>query len=804
MKHFSKGFLKDVALLLLVTIIAGSGFSSAVAYAVDTYFGDTLSGLVGEYGEYQLLLHVRQEAKDAARTQLEKLLEKEFPGAKLKEGIAIAGIANFFIALPQKAITKKVFSSLGKYFNDLPGQSGYTVLLEPTVVVEGVQGNIYGQLIEKIERLDHVRFAFRQGGQIYVLLTKPEYSQQVTGEINEILAENQILELRFPRGYKVDPKALGDQLAKALSLELGEQVRNVSPSGRNQDMDSLMETLSQLKGFLESYGTKVEVALATQSKVKRGSLIVFGGDNVVGEPPGEGSLVVEIKSISGRKATGIIQKGNSQKLLGADGREKLDAYLLAGGVVEGRVGEVSLENNRILLSNSLGESQKLLTELARTSREADAAARASLATIETFQNTKEQIEQIEALLTKLHQLLASPLGRIRQEDLDELMEAASATSSKIGQLLAKEEETTKTYSQLGENLEKILAMTPPAHPLRSNLEGLVAAVKLISGADDSLGPLAPQLESWRTSIAKEILSLLRADREGRREQVARLLAATQELTAAMDAVDPSVFAPSLELVAERAKAFKEIDLEGIAQEADKLQRALPQLSDEQITSSLNLLDQYLEGEAAPSEKVSLMVGKGIDLKKTEALVREQLDSDLVTLYGMQVGLVKPNMRSEVMRILGEVRLTIAAIFVVLVTILTLIFDHATLIAAFRFWSRNHQHKRQKRRRLEAALPYLYGSCTGALLLWGMTLLTGAQLPLVPRSSVIFLGAAFGLFTALFAEKLSPINRDEMVAGEAMGLTGGEVLQQIVIPAARPGIMQILNQRKVILGRKGGS
>ena len=219
MKHFSKGFLKDVALLLLVTIIAGSGCSSAVAYAVDTYFGDTLSGLVGEYGEYQLLLHVRQEAKDAARTQLEKLLEKEFPGAKLKEGIAIAGIANFFIALPQKAITKKVFSSLGKYFNDLPGQSGYTVLLEPTVVVEGVQGNIYGQLIEKIERLDHVRFAFRQGGQIYVLLTKPEYSQQVTGEINEILAENQILELRFPRGYKVDPKALGDQLAKALSLE---------------------------------------------------------------------------------------------------------------------------------------------------------------------------------------------------------------------------------------------------------------------------------------------------------------------------------------------------------------------------------------------------------------------------------------------------------------------------------------------------------------------------------------------------------------------------------------------------------
>ena len=78
MKHFSKGFLKDVALLLLVTIIAGSGFSSAVAYAVDTYFGDTLSGLVGEYGEYQLLLHVRQRQKTLPGHSLRSCWRKSF------------------------------------------------------------------------------------------------------------------------------------------------------------------------------------------------------------------------------------------------------------------------------------------------------------------------------------------------------------------------------------------------------------------------------------------------------------------------------------------------------------------------------------------------------------------------------------------------------------------------------------------------------------------------------------------------------------------------------------------------------
>ena len=68
----------------------------------------------------------------------------------------------------------------------------------------------------------------------------------------------------------------------------------------------------------------------------------------------------------------------------------------------------------------------------------------------------------------------------------------------------------------------------------------------------------------------------------------------------------------------------------------------------------------------------------------------------------------------------------------------------------------------------------------------MTLLTGAQLPLVPRSSVIFLGAAFGLFTALFAEKLSPINRDEMVAGEAMALQAARFCSRSLFQQPDPG------------------
>lgn len=805
MKHFGKGLLKDIALLLVVTITLGAGFSAAVAYGIDTYFGDTLSGLVGEYGEYQLLVHVQQEAKEAAKVQLAELLQKEFPGAKLKEGIAIAGTANFFIALPAQSVTKRVFANLSKFFNDLPGQSGYTVLLEPTVVVQGVQGNVYGQLIAEMERLEHVRFAFRQGGQIFVLLQGPEYSQEVTNQINQLLSRYQILEVRFPPSYTIDTTMVGDQLAKALSLELNKEVVNVSESGKNAQLDALVETLTQLKGFLESYATNVELELDPASKVRRGNLIAIGGEQpVFGEPLAGRNLVVEVKTVVGQKATGFIRKGNSQEILQADGKQELAAYLIENGVIGAKVGKVALQNKRVLLGKSLGESRKLLTQLAHTTQEAEQAAKGSLATIETFKQTQKQVAQVEKVLIQLERILSSPLGKVRQRDLDELMDETTKAMSQAGRLLSREGKKSESLPQLGQIIEEVLALTPQGHPLRQNLEGLTAALQMISGTED-LDSLSPELANWRSSLASGILKLVKGDREEQKKRVTELLASTKKLGEIMRTMDPSPFVPSLELVMQRAQAFNQIDLAGIAGQAEKLEKALPQLSDEKITSSLSLVDQYLAGEVSPTGSVSLLVRGGANLRQARGLIQQQLESDRLSLYSMQAGVVKPNMRSEVMRILGEVRLTIAAILIVLVTLLSLIFDHATLITAFRFWNRNHKHRRQASwQRLESAFPYLYGAGVGAGMLFAMSLLTGAQLPLLPPGGVIFLGAILGLFMAPLAERLSPIATDEVVAGEAMGMDSSEILRQIVIPAGRPGVMQILNRRLVIFGKGGGN
>jgi hypothetical protein len=96
MALFRDGFGKDWLILIFVSILVGTILSAGVARAVDAYFGDTIDGLIGEYGEYDLILHLREEAKDAGLEALKELIEKDLPGATIKEGVSIAGKANIF------------------------------------------------------------------------------------------------------------------------------------------------------------------------------------------------------------------------------------------------------------------------------------------------------------------------------------------------------------------------------------------------------------------------------------------------------------------------------------------------------------------------------------------------------------------------------------------------------------------------------------------------------------------------------------------------------------------------------------
>ena len=81
---FQDGFKKDIAILLIVTIIWGSLFAAGIASAANLYFGKTIAGLIGEYGEYDLAIQVREEMKGDADVQLQKIIAEQFPGGSLE------------------------------------------------------------------------------------------------------------------------------------------------------------------------------------------------------------------------------------------------------------------------------------------------------------------------------------------------------------------------------------------------------------------------------------------------------------------------------------------------------------------------------------------------------------------------------------------------------------------------------------------------------------------------------------------------------------------------------------------------
>ncbi|MFY9494658.1 MAG: hypothetical protein WAQ17_05650, partial [Limnochordia bacterium] len=202
LSFFRDGFYKDLVILLLVTVVIGAVFAQGVAWAIDLYFGDTLDGMIGEYGEYDLVIHIREEAKEAALRELERIGDESFPGYRLNQSFTIAGQANFFFGLPDEHRTKEVLESIPSYFGAVPGLNGYSLMVEPSVLIRGVHSGVRSELMEQVENVQGVKFVVRDGTNLIAVLTRDDAIATATAGIEQILGQYQILELRFPMGFE--------------------------------------------------------------------------------------------------------------------------------------------------------------------------------------------------------------------------------------------------------------------------------------------------------------------------------------------------------------------------------------------------------------------------------------------------------------------------------------------------------------------------------------------------------------------------------------------------------------------------
>ncbi len=98
----------------------------------------------------------------------------------------------------------------------------------------------------------------------------------------------------------------------------------------------------------------------------------------------------------------------------------------------------------------------------------------------------------------------------------------------------------------------------------------------------------------------------------------------------------------------------------------------------------------------------------------------------------------------------------------------------------------------------AGSPYSFGGSIGLIWFVLAFLASGADIPVVGVWGAAGLGLLTGCFFTATCEKFNPVNEDEIVAGEALGQPFETIMREIVIPAGRPGLMQWLNRRRLVM------
>lgn len=191
------GFHRSILVVIMASILLGTLVTIALSGAMDKYFGEFVSSLIGDVGEYDIIVHVNAEMAEVAAEQLQKGIDMEFPGAKVKKGVTVAGNANFLVYLPQKYKTKEGLESFPGVIRDLPGSNGYTVMVEPRLTIRTTVPQVRGYLLEEVSSIEGVKFAYVNRGNIEVVLHSEEDIPLVEQEINRVLGDMKLVQIKL-------------------------------------------------------------------------------------------------------------------------------------------------------------------------------------------------------------------------------------------------------------------------------------------------------------------------------------------------------------------------------------------------------------------------------------------------------------------------------------------------------------------------------------------------------------------------------------------------------------------------------
>jgi hypothetical protein len=789
---FKSYFKKDLVILFIITILLSSVLSLVIGYTSDYYFGDAINSLIGDYENNDLLLIIEQQRREATIEQIEEVIAEKIPGSELITGISLVGKSNSFIALADKYKTRETFLKLEDYFKELKGVTTTSIMTEPRLTINGVKTETKKLLGDKIEELENVDFIFPDGDKLEVIVSKPQFSGRVKEEINDILEQYQTLDLRFPiDNQRDDLFALGEKLESEVSSDFEVAASNITET-KSSNMDALVKTMNQMKGFLSSYATKVEIELFKNKTLKTGDKLVIPAKN-------NAQLHLRVSSVNDMIATAVVTVGDSRQIL-----DNL-AYKAESTTQTEAIGSVEINNPRQDLAYLVTELNKLVPQLNYIFTDANSLINNLEELFSTFDLLDSALGDVETLNQKLvsyTQNIEKIDGRVLKSDLNSLEQRLA----QLRFVVEKLEMMRKLITNFAEELTDIKSQITvakqeftPESKYYNNLEELETAVSNLSKELESntaeiidyinqYNPLLTEIKAWQQRVREIKLVSQQLLAEDKPELASKLEKVTNSnLIAQLKENRSANLEQKLQGIKRQLEELKKIDFAEITKEIEYIQQSLPKLKDEEITSSIDLLDNYLAGKVIPGGEVSLLLpAANLDLKQIKQEIRAMVEPE-INFQSSAPGVIVPNLRSQIYQILSEVKILLTAITSLLCTVLSLLFDHGLIISSLqelnfdKSWYRN--------------IAFYYSLTAGILTFGGIIYLTGVDSPYLPWWFILLVGASLGLLIFKEAKAITGVSWDEFRAGEALGFNYGEIMREIIIPAGKPGILKFLNQRK---------
>ena len=751
------GFIRDVVGVLIITVVVGSIAAATVSAAADRFFEDTVSGIVGDYGEYDLIIHVRQEAWHQAARALGQMLRRDFPGARLKQSVTVLSRANFFVSLPHT--DEATVTRLTRAATEVPGFAGYTIVLEPKVTVSGVGARVAPIIRPQLAAIEGVRFTLKDGGNIHLVCDSGDSARAVAQTAEGILRRYHLVDVR-PESVEVSDGDRQSLIDKVMAGDGASAVHDVTADGAAQEARELGRALKEMKRFIEAWAPQAVITLKDADVQPEESLIMSATPGRGGSAVGDGDIVVALTEVSDSAARGIVINSDVD---GATG--ELIAYAMDGEMVGPRVGTGRLVLPSRELGNSLQEASAVLGRLGQATGAMLEATRGWEQALDAYETAIDSMIRLQRALERvgIGDGVGTDPARMR-------IDPASVRS--LAELTSKALEAIRTLETAA---EAATMFTSHYDPLLSNLrlwqsrlESFAGKLETVQSAVSGAGDVATLLDEM-SGAAAGILSTL------------------QEL-------DAVALGEQLEAARSDLDSLAGLDVEGISKQLEAVHSRMPNFSGEGAARSVRLIDQFIEEQQESSGKVELLVESDATQEQLATAIEKAAGTGRA-VYILPPGVVQPGVRSEVRSLLKSVKGTISGLAACAIVLISLILDHSTVIAGARAMALSGECAS----RCDALAEYGYGACVGAFLLGTIAAVTRAALASMGFPAFVLLGAAMGLVTAWAAPRLSPVSAGEVEACTALGLSPSDVMREVVVPSGKPGMLSLLNRPRVTFG-----